>query len=38
MRGILPRMNLVFDFGAVLFDWRPAHVVQTHFEELSLSN
>jgi putative hydrolase of the HAD superfamily len=26
-------MNLVFDFGAVLFDWRPAHVIARYFPE-----
>ena len=24
-------MNLVFDFGAVLFRWQPELLVQTHF-------
>jgi putative hydrolase of the HAD superfamily len=24
-------MNIVFDFGAVLFDWRPAQVIAQHF-------
>jgi putative hydrolase of the HAD superfamily len=26
-------MNIVFDFGAVLFDWRPAQVVRDHFPD-----
>ena len=28
-------MNIVFDFGAVLFDWQPAQLVMQHFPELS---
>ena len=28
-------MNIVFDFGAVLFDWQPAQLVSQHFPELS---
>ena len=28
-------MNIVFDFGAVLFDWQPARLVAQHFSELS---
>lgn len=28
-------MNLVFDFGAVLFDWQPAQLVVAHFPELA---
>lgn len=27
-------MNIVFDFGAVLFDWQPAQLVAQHFPEL----
>lgn len=27
-------MNIVFDFGAVLFDWQPARLVAQHFPEL----
>jgi len=30
-------MNLVFDFGAVLFDWRPADRVARHFPQLAPS-
>lgn len=26
-------MNIVFDFGAVLFDWQPAQLVAQHFPE-----
>ena len=26
-------MNIVFDFGAVLFDWQPAHLVAQYFPE-----
>ena len=26
-------MNIVFDFGAVLFDWQPARLVAQHFSE-----
>jgi putative hydrolase of the HAD superfamily len=26
-------MNIVFDFGAVLFDWQPARLVAQHFPE-----
>ena len=28
-------MNIVFDFGAVLFDWQPAQLVAQHFPERS---
>ncbi|MDB5778435.1 MAG: family phosphatase [Polaromonas sp.] len=27
-------MNIVFDFGAVLFDWQPVQLVAQHFPEL----
>ena len=26
-------MNIVFDFGAVLFDWQPVQLVAQHFPE-----
>ena len=26
-------MNIVFDFGAVLFTWQPAELIKTHFSE-----
>jgi putative hydrolase of the HAD superfamily len=28
-------MNLVFDFGAVLFDWQPSQLVAAHFPDLA---
>ena len=28
-------MNLVFDFGAVLVEWQPARLLQTHFPKLA---
>lgn len=28
-------MNLVFDFGAVLFSWQPQKILQTHFPQVA---
>jgi putative hydrolase of the HAD superfamily len=29
------RLNIVFDFGAVLVDWQPVNVVQRHFPDIT---